>query len=347
MTKSVVAALLVWWVACSGTAVWGLWGAPLVFVVVALVAAAVFTVVLLRCEAHRTSVRLVVYVTAVLANQGPAITSGLWPLLPGHHQHKVTATGLGLLWTTAAAVVAVATFLLVRAWVDTGRRRQHVPRRHLRRWQVTGVGACAAAIYFLVFQIADTAWEGGQDLFGITPTHFPTAGGGFGAWALETATGGLAGAVEEPVFVGLLVLLWPALRARTFIPLALLSGVARASIHLYYAAGTAHVGVAVALIVLWCAAWSSASLLLIYRTRMLWPVIVAHGFNNYVATLNGPFTADVTPLHVAAVGAPMITILAIGGVAIIYGVPRVVDSLSGAIIRRWPNLDRTSQAADT
>jgi hypothetical protein len=62
----------------------------------------------------------------------------------------------------------------------------------------------------------------------------------------------LAGAIEEPVFVGLLVLLWPRRRARTFVLLALLSGVVRAGIHLYYASGVALVGVA------WCSGESDA-----------------------------------------------------------------------------------------
>ena len=81
-------------------------------------------------------------------------------------------------------------------------------------------------------------------LFGMDSSPSPGAGGGFGAWLLEASSGALAGAIEEPVFVGLLVLLWPRWRARTFVPLALLSGVVRAGIHLYYASGVARVGMA-------------------------------------------------------------------------------------------------------
>jgi hypothetical protein len=332
------AAVFWWWVASSGLAMWGLWGAPWPLVAVALVASAVCAVTLLWCAPGGGGVRLVVYVAAVLANQVPAITGGFWPLLPGHHLHKVTASPLHVLASASAAVVAVATFLLVRAWVDPARRRTRVARRATRWWPVVVVGSSAAAIYFLVIECADAAWHAGERQLGISPSSFPDVAGDFGAWMLSVAAKGLAGVVEEPVFVGLVVLLWPALRARTFVLLALLSGVLRASIHFYYAAGTEHVGTAIALVVVWCVVWSSTSLLLIYKTRLLWPVVVAHGFANYLGTLSGPYSFDASPLHVAVVAAPAIAIAVMMGVAGFFGLPQGVEALSRVLIRRWPKL---------
>lgn len=327
--------LLAWWVSASALAVWGLWGAPPMLIGVPLVAAAVFPVLLLCCSPRQSGVRVGVYLSALLANQAPAMTGAAWVLLPGHHQHKIPATALGLLGTMASAAVALATFALVRHWVRAGRRW---PRPARGRWPVIGVCASAAAVYLVALWLADGGLDFGDRLFGVTPVPYPSAGGGFGAWALETASSGLAGFVEEPVFVGLLVLLWPRLRATTFIALALLSGVARGAIHLYYASGAAHVVTAAVLIVLWSVLWSSVALALIYRTRMLWPVIIAHGVKNALATLGGPFTADTSPLHIIAVTLPFVAMLAIFVTASIYAGPRVVEALLARISRRWPRV---------
>jgi hypothetical protein len=62
-----------------------------------------------------------------------------------------------------------------------------------------------------------------------------------------------------------------------------LTSLARAGIHLYYAAGAgAATGAAVILVILWCSAWSGFNLFLVYRTRRLWPVMLAHGLQNSI-----------------------------------------------------------------
>lgn len=335
--------LLAWWAMASALAVWNLWGAPPLLVAVPLVAAVVFPVLLRRCTPRRTWVRVGVYLSALLANQAAAMTSAVWPLLPGHHQHKIPATAWGLFTDAACAVVAVATFVLVLRWVTGGHR---IPRPSrgwpgLSRdgwvpwWPVVGAGAFAAAIYLAVLGRSDDVMAFGYHLFGMDPIPFPAAGGGFEAWVLDAASLSLAGVVEEPVFVGLLVLLWPRLRLKTFVPLALLSGVARGGIHLYYAAGAAHVGAAVAVIVVWCLLWSSVALLLIYKTRMLWPVIVAHGLKDVLASMSGPYTADSSPLHIAVVGLPVVVMI---GVVVVGGVYGLRDVALPWVIRRWPDV---------
>lgn len=333
--------LLAWWVTASASAVWGLWGAPPVLVGIPLIAAVVFPALLMRSSPHRIGARIGVYLSALLANQAPSMISAAWVLLPGHHQHKIAATAMGLLGTVVCAVVAVATFVLVRGWV-TGGRRWPRPVRASRAawWPVLGVGASAATAYLIALWLADDSLDWAGQLLGMTPVHYPSAGGGFGAWALETSSSSLAGFVEEPVFVGLLALLWPRLRVGTFVPLALLSGVARGSIHLYYASGTAHVATTAALIVLWSVLWSSVALALIYKTRMLWPVIIAHGLKNALVTLGGPFTADTTPLHIMLVSLPVVMMLIIFVIASVYTAPRAVEAALARISRRWPRVGR-------
>jgi hypothetical protein len=343
MNRQAKTAVWTWWVAISGLAAWRLRDAPLIWALPTFVASAVFAVILLRIPADGPGVRVVAYLAALLANQGPAMVSGVSPLLPGHHLHPAAISIGVLVVECAGAVAAIATFLLTRRWVDARAHRRFVPRRKLAWHHVVGVGASAAAVYFLVLQFCSLAFDAGQHLFGITPMHYPYAAGDFTAWALACGFSGLAGAVEEPVFVGLLVLLWPRPRPTVFALVAVSSGVARATIHLYYAASAAHVGVAMGLIVLWCIVWSSASLLLIYRTRLLWPVIVAHSLSNYLASMHGPFTADATPMHVGIVATPLLVLLGLALVATFYGAPRAVDRLTNYLTRTWPSRRRHSQ----
>ncbi|TXH18593.1 MAG: CPBP family intramembrane metalloprotease [Mycobacterium sp.] len=336
--------LAAWWMMASLLAVWNMWGAPPLLIAVPLVAATAFVVLLLCCRPQRTWARAGVYLSALLANQAPALTGAAWVLLPGHHQHKIAATALGLIGESACAVLALATFVLVRRWVTGGRRWPRPARGRpglslaswAPWWPVLGTGALVAAIYLLVLSWSDFVKDFGYRLFDMDSTPFPSAGGGFGAWLLEASSGGLAGAVEEPVFVGLLVLLWPRLRWRTFVPLALLSGVARAGIHLYYAAGVADVGAAVAVILVWCVLWSAVALLLIYKTRMLWPVIVAHGLKDVLAAMAGPFTADGTPLHIAVVALPFVALTVI----FVVGGVRLFEMVLAWVSRRWPRVGR-------
>ncbi|PJE02172.1 MAG: hypothetical protein CK429_34845 [Mycobacterium sp.] len=71
-------------------------------------------------------------------------------------------------------------------------------------------------------------------------------------------------------------------------------------------------------------------MLLIYRTRMLWPVMVAHGLYNYfVVAASGRFTVDVevTPLNVAVACAPWIVLLAGSLLAVVYRLSQAMESV--------------------
>lgn len=329
--------LVLWWLSCMGVTWWTVGGQlpPLTAVIVA--AATLFMSLLWRGRPASRRARLAVYLSGLTANQADAATSGFWPLLPGHHLHKVPETAAGLGKDAVAAALAIATFALVRAWVSARGRNRYVPRRQLPWSTVLGAGSTAALLYVVVMDGADELWSHGAHLLSVTHTSYPYAHGGFGEWLLAMASGSLAGAIEEPVYVGLLVLLWPRCRLRTVLPLALLSGVARSIMHLYYAADTgATLATSVALVVMWCVVWSSASLLLTYWTRLLWPVVVAHGLKDVMATWHGPFDPGTGLTVQAALLVPLAVLLGIAGLALNYSVPRLVDLITKRVVQ-WRN----------
>ncbi|WP_301124191.1 CPBP family intramembrane glutamic endopeptidase [Mycolicibacterium fortuitum] len=342
------ATLLAWWAATTASAVWGLWGAPPILLAVPLTAATVFAARMQYYPPRHTWARITVYLSALLANQAPSITAATWVLLPGHTQQKITAATLGLFATLTGAVLALATFALVRNWVTSGQRwSRPAPHSWSARWPAIGTGATAAVIYLFAMTWSNNVWNAAERLVGLTPAQYPSASGGFNDWVLQTTTSSLAGFVEEPVFVGLIVLLWPRLKAKTLVPLALLSGTARGSIHLYYASGSTDIATAASLIILGSMFWSSVALVLIYRTRTLWPVIIAHGVSNALATLNGPFTADTSPLHITLVALPYLTAFAIFATAGIYATLRLTEKALTTINRRWPRAGQWPQKTAT
>lgn len=335
--------LAVWWVSCVAVAWWKLWDLP-VMVGLTAVSAAVFVVLMLRWPPHRGVIRLAVYMSALIATQTSAATGGVWPLLPGNNLHEVHASVERLASSSAQAVLAVAAFLLVRAWVSDGGRFKHVPRRQPSSWlQIAGLGAVVALLYWGAIKISNDLWLAGADLVGVAVPGYPYAPGQFADMVLVVATTSLAGAIEEPIYVGLLVLLWPRLRLRTFIPLAALSSVARSVMHLYYAADAEVLAAAIGLVVLWCAMWSSAALLLIYRSRMLWPVVVGHGMSNVFAAMGGPFKVDETLLNYAVVAVPFLVFIALVMAASLYASSRIVEVMS----ERWPRLKGRASAQQT
>lgn len=318
--------LFAWWVSCSAVT-WRVAHPVPVLVGVSMVAATVFVVVLWRCSPRRGAVRLTAYLAALVATQAPPAMSAFVPLLPGHHLHKVPETASELVSKAASAVVAVSTFLLVRAWVsEDGRRADELLPRWLRPWprhNATSMGATAALVCVSAMIGADMAQAVSGYVLDIELSSYPQEPDQLGAWALAMATGGLAGAVEEPVYVGLLAALWPRPGPKAFIALALLGGAARSTIHLYYAAGAAPLAAAVIVVVLWCLLWSSASLYLVYCTRMLWPVIVAHGLSNQLMDLNGLFDqGDGGLWGMAIVMVPVLTLLGLAVAAEPYASAR-------------------------
>lgn len=105
-------------------------------------------------------------------------------------------------------------------------------------------------------------------------------------------------------------------------------------------------GTAVLLVMLWCVLWSSAALFLIYRTRLLWPVIVGHGMSDVLASFQGPFQTEGTPLQYAVLAVPLVVYVGLGGLAAGYVLPRLTDGFTRAITQRWPSLDRKPRPAD-
>lgn len=321
--------------------VWTVWAAhdltPLLVFTIA--AATAFVMLLVRCSPHRASIRLGVYLCGLLANQAPSMVAGFWPLLPGRHLTEVPATVGRLLAYGLAAAVAVGTYLLVRSWVVGS--QECGPRPTMPWRQTAGLGATVAVMYVMALSLSLMVWALAGTVFGIEQTSYPNAPGHLGAFLISIAIGLLAGAMEEPVYVGVIVLLWPKLRARTFVPLALLSSTARGVMHLYYAAGTTRMAAAVALVMLWCLLWSSAALYLTYRARMVWPVVLGHAMTNFISVCGGPFDIEGTPLNVTVLVVVFLSAVLIGGVVVRLAVKdsgvRISWVLEPIIARRWPD----------
>ncbi|MEB3065503.1 CPBP family intramembrane glutamic endopeptidase [[Mycobacterium] zoologicum] len=329
--------LMLWWTGCAiqtwiGDPWWRMPGVEAVI----MTAATIFVILLWRCLPRGRGVRAGVYGSALVALQSPAVVSAVWPLLPGHPPIVVRPSAVSAAMTAVAAVMAVTAWLLVRAWLSAG-RRSYVSHRPARAWRDTaGLAALVIALYFLADIAAHWLKAGAQAAFGVEgmPGYPDVPGSGFAAFGWALATYVPAGAVEEPVYVGLLALLWPRLRARTFIPLALVSSLARALMHVYYAAGATPLVAAIGAVVLWCAVWSSAALLLIYWSRMLWPVIIGHGLLNALGAAGDDYhlggvllTAVVTTVLPVALGA-----LSFAG--LMYGLVTYGPQLHAAAVRR-------------
>jgi membrane protease YdiL (CAAX protease family) len=174
------------------------------------------------------------------------------------------------------------------------------------------VGCAAAGAALVGFFAANVVYRQLTALLLVPEQGFPLAPGGVEQWLIVTIILGLAGVIEEPVFVGVAVLLWRRLDRRNFLIAATVSTLARASIHLYYAGGTANATItAIALVILWCAMWSGFNLFLVYRTRRLWPVMLAHGLQNAFAAAAGPWTVTATPQDQLAVAGMVFLMLGI------------------------------------
>ncbi|MEB3072043.1 CPBP family intramembrane glutamic endopeptidase [[Mycobacterium] vasticus] len=329
--------LMLWWTGCAiqtwiGDPWWRMPGVG----VVMMTAATIFVVLLWQCSPRGRGVRAGVYVSALVALQSPAVVSAVWPLLPEHPPIVVRPSAVSAAVTAAAAVMAVTAWLLVRAWLSAG-RRSYVSHRPARAWRDTaGLAALVIALYFLADIAAHGLKAGAQAAFGVEGmSGYPDVpGSGFAAFGWALATYAPAGAVEEPVYVGLLALLWPRLRARTFIPLALVSSLARASMHVYYAAGATPLVAAIGAVVLWCAVWSSASLLLIYRSRMLWPVIVGHGLLNAVGVVGDDYRLGGVLLTAVVMTVPPAALGVLSFAGLRYGLVTYGPRLRAAAVRR-------------
>ncbi|OKH83353.1 hypothetical protein EB73_07280 [Mycobacterium sp. SWH-M3] len=255
---------------------------------VVAVAAAGFAVLITSVTPSGVFVRFSAYLTALAANQTPAVWSAVHQVAIGGSAGGAPSADKALAVSATHAVIAVWTFYLMRGWVTYGKHRA-VARRRLSKSTVWIGGKAAGA-----FLVAET-------IAGLVLRLLTEAQIGTGATITTPAVGApehglvglaevaVAGAVEEPVYVGTIILLWPRVRAMTptFVALALISSVPRIAMHVYYAAGAENLVPAIGVVALWCAIWSCTSLWLVYRTRMLWPVVVGHGINNIMVSIGG------------------------------------------------------------
>ncbi|MGH3582722.1 MAG: CPBP family intramembrane glutamic endopeptidase [Mycobacterium sp.] len=279
------AMLAVWGAAATALTAWRVQGYQLGFSVavtaVAAVAAGVLAVLIVRRPLPGNRIRVLAYVCAVAATQVDgvfnavvAMTTGL-PYVPRN-------LGVGALLgeVLGAAALSVWTFFLVRAWMIDQLPRRSDTRSRFHR---VSVGCAAATAALLVLFASNIAYNTLVVAFAVPDVDYPMFARGAGQWLVLGLSLALAGVAEEPVFVGVALLLWPRLAGRTAVAVWVLTSLARAGIHLYYAAGAgAATGAAVILVILWCAAWSGFNLFLVYRTRRLWPVMLAHGLQNSI-----------------------------------------------------------------
>jgi hypothetical protein len=166
-------------------------------------------------------------------------------------------------------------------------------------------------------------------------------------WLTTTASGAIAGVAEEPVFVGIAVLLFPAAYRswRSFVLVAVLTSFARTLLHVYYVSGQTHVFAGLAAEFIWCAAWSTLNLGLLYWGKSLIPIIVGHGLHNIFMInmsdsweLNGFWFEAVATVELAV-------ILGVTAAGLSYICTYVWSDVSAAQRRKAGPVPETGQAA--
>lgn len=260
-----------------------------VYLMVPVVATVAFVVLLLRSRpATMSRVRAVAfYSSAALAAFGIAMLSAVFTVIwPVHASEPAPQTDIRqLVWRVIAAGLSLWLFFIVRAWKLNGhdavafrsQQRLMSPRTHWRCW-FAAASAFVLGEFAALYAQVELKKEFGLEF----NANSHPKDGQFSDWLLESVSTGLAGLQEEPVIIGVAVLLWPGLRLRRLAAVAALTSVCRAIPHLYYAADhdlrrAALVSISV---VIWSAIWSTGALLAVYYCRTLAPVIVAHGLWN-------------------------------------------------------------------
>lgn len=310
-------ALAIWWAAAVVLTAHSIRGFPERFgipvIVVAAFAAAVLIALVMQHRELNNWTRVTAYVCVFAATQTvwvffaiEAMTPGL-PFSPGYFGYWDLA---GMVFGGPA--LSLWTFFLIRAWVS---QDEEIPSRTgcPGWWRGVSMG-CAAASAFIVVLIASNLTNNMLiGLLGVPDVDYPMDAEGAEEWMVTAIQLGLAGVAEEPVFVGVAMLLWSRFTVPNFLAALWLSSLARAAIHLYYAAGAgAATATAIGLVIVWCTMWSGFSLFLVYRTRMIWPVMLGHGLQNslgVVAALISSFL--LSPQEEAVASVLMLTILAV------------------------------------
>lgn len=238
--------------------------------------------------------RALVYVAAVALTQGRGIMSAILVLNTGDDSPGPIPTTVDNAMALGSALISVAAFFTVRAWTKQRTRQPQWPTEpnNRPRWEsalafcaavaaVTAACMIAGALREMMLSAADSDLN----------HHAHPEGGTTNDWLAMTFNGALAGAEEEPVYVGLALLLWPYHgKAMALLPVVAATSFARGLLHVYYAAGQPNAGAALLAVFLWCAVWNTINLAIVYRTRSLAAVIIGHGLWNLGVTNNhGPW----------------------------------------------------------
>lgn len=238
--------------------------------------------------------RALVYVAAVALTQGRGIMSAILILNAGDDSPGPVPSITDNLMAAGSALISVAAFFFVRAWTKQRVRQPQWPitRTNTTPLWETALAFCAAvAAVTFVNMIAEALRQMAATNNSDLNAHAHHQGGTTADWLSMTFNGAIAGAQEEPIYVGLALLLWPYRGKPTaLIPIAVATSFARGLLHLYYAAGQLNPGGAVLMVFMWCAIWNTVSLLIVYRTRSVTAVIIGHGLWNIgVTNSHGPW----------------------------------------------------------
>jgi hypothetical protein len=335
--------LAAWWATATVLAAWSLRGFPagvgVAVIAVVAVAAGVLVVLVRRYPLSGNQIRVAAYVCAFVATQAVGVFNAIAVMTPGI---SYIPQGFGpqiLIEVFGGPALSVWTFVLVRAWVIDSRGLFARPAGRSRFVRLS-VGGAAAAASLLVLFAANIGYHTLIGLAAVPDIDYPMHAHSTGQWLVLALSLALAGVAEEPVFVGIAVLLWPRPTGRTFVAVWVLTALARAGIHLYYAAGAdAATAIAVLLVVLWCGVWSGFNLFLVYRTRRLWPVILAHGLQNTLG-----FAAALS-ISTAGSADELLLVVTAGLIlgTMLFIVVAVVCFLVMSVRRLWFGFRRTDQ----
>lgn len=282
---------------------WPLTPTATVAAIVLLVVTMGFFVLLTFRDLDSGVARICAYILCVAVTQGYPIALAISVLYEGNTGKAPTPTGIDVLLRCIQAAISVAAFYVVKAWTDGRIHRPEPPEApkggtRPSWWAIGALGGATSLSFMSEFPATTIRLI----LSGISQTDFSdthTDTGDTADWWIHVGTGALAGAAEEPIYIGLAVLLWPYRGSiRQLVPVAIITSIARSLLHVYYAVGQPHPAGALLAVFGWCAVWSTINLAITYRTKTLVPVIVGHGLWNIFVTNNGHWDIQ-GPLAVA------------------------------------------------
>lgn len=309
--------------ALSAFRAWPLTPTASVAAILLLVVTVGFFVLLAFSDPDNGAARICAYICGVAVTQGYPIALAISVLYEGNTGKAPTPTGISLLLRCIQAGISVAAFYVVKAWTDGRVHRpehSHAPSGRTRPswWAIGAVGGATSLSFVSEFPATTIRLI----ISAITQTDFSdthTDTGNTADWWIYVGTTALAGAVEEPIYVGLAVLLWPYRGSiRQLVPVAIITSAARSLLHVYYAVGQPHPVGALLAVFGWCAVWSTINLAITYHMKSLVPVIVGHGLWNIFVTNDGDWDIQ-GPLAVAThFGSAVVTWLVVPAWFIVF-----------------------------